>query len=47
MYLSIFIVLEPYELLNMIMAIFVSLLWWIFLWVNIWDCNCSLISVYE
>jgi hypothetical protein len=28
-----FIVLAPYELYNMIMAIFVSLLWWIFLWV--------------
>jgi hypothetical protein len=28
-----FIVLVPYELHNMIMAIFVSLLWWIFLWV--------------
>jgi hypothetical protein len=28
-----FIVLAPYELHNMIMAIFVSLLWWIFLWV--------------
>jgi hypothetical protein len=42
-----FIVLEPYELPNMIMAIFVSLLWWIFLWVNIWDCNCYLILVYE
>jgi hypothetical protein len=26
-----FIVLAPYELHNMIMAIFVSLLWWIFL----------------
>jgi hypothetical protein len=38
-----FIVLAPYELHNMIMAIFVSLLSWIFLWVNIWDCNCSLI----
>jgi hypothetical protein len=42
-----FIVLGPYELHNMIMAIFVSFLWWIFLWVNIWDCNGSLISVYE
>jgi hypothetical protein len=28
-----FFVLAPYELHNMIMAIFVSLLWWIFLWV--------------
>jgi hypothetical protein len=28
-----FIVLAPYELHNMIMAIFVSLSWWIFLWV--------------
>jgi hypothetical protein len=28
-----FIVLASYELHNMIMAIFVSLLWWIFLWV--------------
>jgi hypothetical protein len=28
-----FIVLAPYELHNMIMAIFVSLLWWIFPWV--------------
>jgi hypothetical protein len=26
-----FIILVPYELQNMIMAIFVSLLWWIFL----------------
>jgi hypothetical protein len=36
------IVLAPYELYNMIMAIFVLPLWWIFLWVEIWDCNCSL-----
>jgi hypothetical protein len=32
----------PYEMHNMIMAIFVLLLWWIFRWVEIWDCNCSL-----
>jgi hypothetical protein len=40
--LSFFIVLAPYELHNMIMAIFVLPLWWIFLWFEIWDCNCSL-----
>jgi hypothetical protein len=28
-----FFIVSPYELHNMIMAIFVSLLWWIFLWV--------------
>jgi hypothetical protein len=32
-FLLFFIVLAPYELHNMIMAIFISLLWWIFLWV--------------
>jgi hypothetical protein len=30
-FLLFFIILAPYELHNMIMAIFVSLLWWIFL----------------
>jgi hypothetical protein len=31
--LLLFIVLAPYKLHNIIMAIFISLLWWIFLWV--------------